>query len=228
MIGDTAYFTWRERQRQATTEPTTNDMNGTTMTTTEPTTNDMNGTTMTTTEPTTNDMNGTTMTTTEPTTEVTSYFHSPMIGQTITTTHLRDVAGKDDRIVALTNAKSDLDSRLESSRTLNVTRQQSLDAYRSAFERLGEYIIEAANDNDLCGVFDSAVETWNSQESYLYQLPTRQTEGSIEMTIRISSSYGANDEDLEETSPRYLSSIIEAAVTEYLEGEDHTDISVSV
>jgi hypothetical protein len=73
-------------------------------------------------------------------------------------TSLDDLPTDDPRIASLESRVTELTALLEAER---VGRRQDIQRWQSDISHIGTTLVRAANDNDMCGVFDSTVDEIN-------------------------------------------------------------------
>lgn len=99
--------------------------------------------------------------------------------------------------------------------------------YRDDVKVLGEALTEAANDNDLCEIYDNVIESVNADMSVI-ELPARSKAQSTHIyRIDIAANKVAGvDQDLEDLDAD-LTQVAEAAIQDYLADLGFEDIEIS-
>ena len=132
-----------------------------------------------------------------------------------------DIPTDDQRTIAA------LQRQLDQANELLRSTQADVREYASKWATLNEFINEAADDNDLCGKYDEAIEAWSDSQPAKYHLDGRFEEEAITISYTVSSRRPRHAEDLH-TAQRYFADHVRDAVTDYLHSEDHQDVDVHI
>jgi len=110
----------------------------------------------------------------------------------------------------------------EGKRIATLTNEKA--EFRAQWSNLGQYLLERADANDLCEVFDNEIESWNAGCKPEYKLPTRSVDVAESITIDVNAT--VSRERASQVSHAELEYVVIQAIRHHLQEHDADNIDV--
>lgn len=137
---------------------------------------------------------------------------------------MTEINGMESAMTDIPTLQATVKAGREESEALRESLRTERQKNSAAWNQLGEFLMEKAEEFDLCERFDEAVAEWNNVGPAGTELPTRQTEFSVTIEITVTGKCG---EDIDPDSLLHDAiSSAESSIEYEFDGNECTDVCI--